>query len=50
MGCSGVNMISEAVLQMRHEAGGAQVEKDINKCLVRGMGGGHTTVGIVLAQ
>lgn len=50
MGCSGVNMISEAVLQMRHESGGAQVEKDINKCLVRGMGGGHTTVGIVLAQ
>ena len=45
---SGINMISEAVLQMRGEAGGCQVQKKINKCLVRGMGGGHTTTGIIL--
>lgn len=47
-GASGINMISEAILQMRGEAGGCQVDKEINRCLVRGMGGGHTTVGIVL--
>jgi acetyl-CoA C-acetyltransferase len=47
-GVSGINMISEAILQMRGEAGDCQVDKDINRCLVRGMGGGHTTVGIVL--
>lgn len=48
MGCSGVNMISEAVFQMRGTAGDSQVQKDIKKTLVRGMGGGHTTVGIIL--
>jgi len=49
-GASGVNMISEAVLQMRGEAGDCQVKKPIDQCLVRGMGGGHTTVGIVLGS
>ena len=48
MGCSGINMLSEAVFQMRGTAGDAQVQKDIKKTLVRGMGGGHTTVGIIL--
>lgn len=47
-GAAGINMISEAILQMRGEAGGCQVPKDVNTCLVRGMGGGHTTVGILL--
>lgn len=47
-GAAGINMISEAILQMRGEAGNCQVEKDVQKCLVRGMGGGHTTVGIIL--
>ncbi len=47
-GVSGINMISEAILQMRGEAGDCQVKKDVRKCLVRGMGGGHTTVGIIL--
>lgn len=45
---SGISMLSEAILQMRGEAGGCQVDKKVNRCLVRGMGGGHTTVGIVL--
>ena len=45
---SGISMLSEAILQMRGEAGGCQVQKKINRCLVRGMGGGHTTAGIVL--
>ncbi|WP_205622735.1 thiolase family protein [Paenibacillus wynnii] len=47
-GASGINMLSEAILQMRGEAGDCQVQKDVRKCLVRGMGGGHTTVGIIL--
>jgi len=47
-GVAGINMISEAILQMRGEAGDCQVKKPVNKCLVRGMGGGHTTVGIIL--
>lgn len=47
-GCAGVCMLGEAILQMRGEAGGSQVPKPVNKCLVRGMGGGHTTVGIIL--
>lgn len=47
-GVAGINMLSEAILQMRGEAGDCQVNKPVNKCLVRGMGGGHTTVGIVL--
>ncbi|MFC6171846.1 thiolase family protein [Loigolactobacillus jiayinensis] len=47
-GAAGINMISEAILQMRGEAGGCQVPKPVNTCLVRGMGGGHTTVGILL--
>ena len=47
-GVSGISMLSEAILQMRGEAGGCQVQKKINKCLVRGMGGGHTTAGIIL--
>lgn len=45
---SGISMLSEAILQMRGEAGGCQVDKKVDRCLVRGMGGGHTTVGIVL--
>ena len=45
---SGISMLSEAILQMRGEAGGCQVDKKVNRCLVRGMGGGHTTAGIVL--
>lgn len=45
---SGINMISEAILQMRGDAGGCQVDKKVDRCLVRGMGGGHTTVGIIL--
>lgn len=47
-GASGINMLNEAILQMRGEAGDCQVTKDVKKCLVRGMGGGHTTVGIIL--
>lgn len=47
---SGISMLSEAILQMRGEAGGCQVKHDVNRCLVRGMGGGHTTVGIVLEK
>lgn len=47
-GASGINMISEAILQMRGEAGDCQVTKAVDTCLVRGMGGGHTTVGIIL--
>lgn len=47
-GASGVNMLSEAVLQMRGEAGGSQVKEPVRKCLVRGMGGGHTTTGVIL--
>lgn len=47
-GSAGINMISEAIFQMRGEAGDCQVKKDVHKCLVRGMGGGHTTAGIVL--
>lgn len=45
---AGINMLSEAIFQMRGEGGDSQVQKKINRCLVRGMGGGHTTAGIVL--
>lgn len=45
---AGISMLSEAILQMRGEAGGCQVMNKVNRCLVRGMGGGHTTAGIVL--
>jgi len=47
-GASGVSMLSEAIHQMRGEAGDCQVKKPVNTCLVRGMGGGHTTVGVIL--
>jgi acetyl-CoA C-acetyltransferase len=47
-GASGVNMLSEAILQLRGEAGDCQVKSPVHKCLVRGMGGGHTTTGIIL--
>jgi acetyl-CoA C-acetyltransferase len=47
-GASGVNMLGEAILQMRGEAGECQVKKPVRRCLVRGMGGGHTSVGVIL--
>lgn len=47
-GCAGINMLSEAIMQLRGTAGGSQVPKPVNDVLVRGMGGGHTTVGILL--
>ena len=43
-----MNMLSEAILQMRGQAGDCQVNKPVQKALVRGMGGGHTTTGIIL--
>ena len=47
---SGISMITEGIKQMRGEAGGCQVQKPVNRMLVRGMGGGHTTAGIILEK
>jgi acetyl-CoA C-acetyltransferase len=47
-GASGVSMLSEAIHQMRGEAGECQVKTPVRKCLVRGMGGGHTSTGVIL--
>jgi acetyl-CoA C-acetyltransferase len=47
-GVSGINVLSEAILQMRAEAGDCQVKKPVRKCLVRGFGGGHTAAAALL--